>query len=207
VSRTTKYRAEAIGVPAEVIVVCGLPRSGTSVLMQILAAGGIEVLVDGVRQPDEDNPRGYYELDHVKRIRQESSWLVDARGKAVKIVTPLAFDLPNTERYRMLLVERALEEVLISQEKMLARLGCPAIPRDTMKAAYTGLMTRFDGWLEKQPHIEVLRIDYRALVTNPRVQAERIHGFLGGTGNMEAMAAAIDPSLYRNRTQRSSRLS
>jgi len=187
-------------VSAEIIVVCGLPRSGTSLLMQMLSAGGIEVLVDGVRPPDEDNPRGYFELERVKKISQDRSWLADARGKAVKIVVPLAFALPTTEMYRLLLVERAWEEVLDSQEKMLARLGRPAVPRDTMKAAFTSLLQRFESWLEKQQQIEVLRIDYRALVADPREQAERVGAFLPGELHVPAMAAAVDPALYRNRS-------
>lgn len=183
----------------EIIVVSGLPRSGTSLMMQMLAAGGVDVITDGERTADVDNPRGYFELEIVKKIKVESSWIPSARGKAFKMISQLAYDLPATEKYRMLLLERDLDEVLASQEKMLARLGRPAIARDKMKAAFEIQIKRFDGWLDRQPNIAVLRVNYSILVAKPQEQAEQINEFLGGGTNFEAMAAAIDPALYRNR--------
>lgn len=183
----------------EIIVVSGLPRSGTSLLMQMLAAGGVEVLTDGERTSDEDNPRGYFELERVKKIKQDPAWLADARGKAVKIISQLAFDLPATERYRMLILQRDLEEVLTSQEKMLARLGRPAVARATMRTAFESQMRRFDGWLARQPHIETLTIGYADLIADPRSAADRIDNFLNRELDIDAMSAAVDPTLYRNR--------
>src|SRR5947209_5003034 len=120
----------------EIIVVSGLPRSGTSLMMQMLANGGVEVVTDGVRAADADNPRGYYEFEPVKAIRRDASWLPATRGKAFKMVSQLLYHLPPGEAYRILFMERDLEETLLSQEKMLARLGRTAAPREEMRRAY-----------------------------------------------------------------------
>ncbi|MGD9635160.1 MAG: sulfotransferase domain-containing protein [Pirellulales bacterium] len=183
----------------EIIVVSGLPRSGTSLMMQMLAAGGIEVLSDGERTADEDNPRGYLELEQVKKIKQHASWLPAARGKAVKMISQLVFDLPATERYRLIIMERDLDEVLASQEKMLSRLGRPALPRDKMKVAFQNQIDRFDKWLETQSQFTILRIKYAELVAEPTLAAESISEFLGGGLDLAAMVASVDPALYRNR--------
>ncbi len=167
--------------------------------MQMLSAGGVEVLSDGERVADEDNPRGYLELERVKQIKRDSSWLPYARGKAVKMISQLLFDLPATERYRVILMERDLDEILTSQEKMLARLGRQAIPRKRMKTAFQGQIARFNEWIDRQTDFEVLRIEYSALVTDLHGQAARIDEFIGGQQDVAAMASAIDPTLYRNR--------
>src|SRR5205809_5271301 len=101
----------------EIVVVSGLPRSGTSLMMQLLHAGGIPALTDHIRAPDTDNPRGYFEFERVKKVKEDAAWLPDARGKVVKMVSQLLYDLPATERYRVVFMERDLEEVLASQEK------------------------------------------------------------------------------------------
>ena len=183
----------------EIIIVSGLPRSGTSLMMQMLAAGGIEVLTDGERMADEDNPRGYLELERVKKIKQDASWLPTARGKAIKMISQLLFDLPATEAYRVLIVQRDLEEILESQEKMLTRLGRPAVTRDKLRAAFRSHLERLDDWLGKQSHIATLRVDYATLVAKSVDEATRINQFLGGRADAGAMAKAVDPSLYRNR--------
>src|SRR5262249_24135332 len=121
---------------AEVIIVSGLPRSGTSLMMQMLDNGGVPVVTDNIRTADTDNPRGYYEFERVKKIKQEAAWLPETRGKAVKMVPQLLYDLPPTERYRIIFMERDLDEVLTSQEKMLERLGRPAAPRERMKRSF-----------------------------------------------------------------------
>jgi hypothetical protein len=184
---------------SEIIVVSGLPRSGTSLAMQMLAAGGVEVLTDGERTADEDNPRGYLELEQVKKIKQDASWLPAARGKAVKMISQLVFDLPASERYRVILMQRELEEVLASQETMLARLGRPIMPRDKLRAAFENQAARFDEWIGRQTNMAVLRLVYAALVANPAGEAAQISDFLGGALDVQRMAAAVDPSLYRNR--------
>ncbi len=107
----------------EILIVSGLPRSGTSVMMQMLESGGVEVVTDGIRAADADNPKGYYEFEQVKAIRRDASWLPATRGKAFKMVSQLLYDLPSSETYRIVFLERDLDETLLSQEKMLTRLG------------------------------------------------------------------------------------
>jgi hypothetical protein len=183
----------------DIIIVSGLPRSGTSLMMQMLDSGGIPVLTDRVRSADTDNPRGYYEFERVKKTKQDPSWLPEARGQAVKMVSQLLYDLPAGERYRVIFMERDLDEVLRSQEKMLARLGQPAAPREQMKPAYLLHLERLLAWLRQQPHFTVLQVSYRTLVEQPRAQAERVCGFLAGRPEVEGMIRSVDPLLYRNR--------
>jgi hypothetical protein len=182
-----------------IIIVSGLPRSGTSLMMQMLDQGGVEVVTDQQRTADIDNPRGYYELEKVKRIKQDASWLPEARGKAFKMVSQLLYDLPASERYAILFMERDLDEVLVSQEKMLRRLGRPAAQREEMKRAFTLHLERLHAWLGQQHHMEVNRVRYHDLVEQPREQAERINQFLGGRADVDRMVQAVDASLYRNR--------
>ena len=184
---------------AEIIIVSGLPRSGTSVMMQMLENGGVEVMTDNMRTADTDNPRGYYEFEKVKKIKQDASWLPGTRGKAFKMVSQLLYDLPPTERYRVLFMERDPDEMLLSQEKMLKRLNRPAAPREEIIQAYTLHLERLHEWLQQQRHIEILHVRYNDLVEGPEKEAERVREFLGRQVNVENMAKAVDPTLYRNR--------
>jgi hypothetical protein len=186
-------------MPPEIIIVSGLPRSGTSLMCQMLDRGGIEVVTDGIRTPDTDNPRGYYELEQVKKIKQDASWLPETRGKAFKMVSQLLYDLPPTERYRVIFMQRDLDEMLASQEKMLERLGRPAAPRDQIRPNFIAHLDRLMRWLAEQPHIAVLRVDYRDLVERPAEMAEVVNEYLGGRADVVRMAESVDPSLYRNR--------
>ncbi len=184
---------------SEIIIVSGLPRSGTSLMMQMLSAAGVEIVTDAIREADCDNPRGYLELERVKKLKQNSSWLPEARGKAFKMVSQLLYDLPPGERYRVIFMERDLDEVLASQAKMLARLGRAAAPRERIKPAFETHLEQLDGWLAKQSHIGVLRVSYNELLEEPIAHAQRISDFLERIMDVEAMAAAVDPALYRNR--------
>jgi hypothetical protein len=183
---------------SEIIIVSGLPRSGTSLMMQMLDKGGIEVLTDQIRTPDTDNPRGYYEYEQVKKIKHDKSWVPATRGKAFKMVSQLLYELPPGECYRIIFMQRDLDEMLVSQEKMLQRLGRPAVPRDEIKRLFTIHLERLHPWLGQQSHMEVLRVRYDELIAAPREQAARVRDFLGA-GDVEKMAAAVDPGLYRNR--------
>jgi Sulfotransferase domain len=183
----------------EIMIVSGLPRSGTSLMMQMLAAGGIEIVTDAIRAADTDNPRGYLEFERVKKIKQDASWMPDARDKAIKMVSQLLRELPPGERYRVIFMDRDLDEVLASQEKMLERLGRPAAPRDRMKAAFQVHLEELDRWLAGQPYIAVLRVSYNELLEDPVAQAKRVCQFLERILDLDAMVAAVDPSLYRNR--------
>jgi hypothetical protein len=193
-----------MSLDSEIVVVSGLPRSGTSLMMQMLDRAGIPPLTDQVRAADLDNPRGYYEFEPVKKTRRDASWLPAARGKAVKIVSPLLYDLPATERYRVLFLERDLGEVIASQTKMLQRRHQPAAPADPMRSAFELHLQRLFEWLPRQSHMRVLRVNYNRLVADPLPVLELISEFLDGRPNVESMAGAIDPKLYRNQMPESS---
>jgi hypothetical protein len=184
---------------AEIVVVSGLPRSGTSLMMQMLAAGGIALLTDLQRTADADNPRGYFELEAVKRLRQDAAWLTAARGKAIKVVSQLLRDLPASERYAVLLMQRDLDEVLDSQAAMIARQGRTGGARATLRAAFENHLVQTAAWLAAQPHLRSVTVDYAAVVADPTGQAALINAFLGGALDESEMAAAVDPALYRNR--------
>jgi predicted AlkP superfamily phosphohydrolase/phosphomutase/tetratricopeptide (TPR) repeat protein len=188
------------------IVVTGLPRSGTSMLMQMLAAGGMTILSDGLREADEDNPRGYLEYAPVKNLRKDSQWLVEARGKAVKIVAPLLAALPPDLACRVILCERDLDEVLDSQDRMLARRKQPfdATPerRRMLKAEYRRMLDRVKATLERRPSTRLLVIEHGHAISDPLFTAEKVNRFLGGGLDAAKMAAAIDPALHRNRAGR-----
>jgi len=183
----------------EIIIVSGLPRSGTSLMMQMLENGGVELVTDGIRTADADNPKGYYELEQVKSIQRDASWLPRTRGKAVKMVSQLLYGLPSSERYRIIFMERDFDEMLASQEKMLQRLGKPAVARDQIERAYTLHLQRLREWLQRQANMRVLHVSYNDLLAEPRRQAERVREFLGVDADIENMAQTVDPSLYRNR--------
>jgi hypothetical protein len=182
-----------------IIIVSGLPRSGTSLMMQMLDNGGVEVVTDNLRTPDTDNPKGYYEFEKVKKIKQDASWLAGTRGKSFKMVSQLLYDLPAGEQYRVIFMERDLDEVLASQEKMLQRLGRPAAPRDQIKRSFNLHLAKLNDWLQNQKDFEVLRVRYNELVQRPLEEAHRVNQFLGNKTNVEAMANTVDGSLYRNR--------
>ena len=184
---------------SEIIVVSGLPRSGTSLMMQMLDAGGIEVVTDHVRTADIDNPRGYLEFETAKRIEKDASWLPETRGKAFKMVSQLLYHLPETERYRVIFMQRDLDEILISQEKMLKRRNVVPAPREKMKEAYAlHLKTLFDN-LFGRPNVRVLTVHYNLLLEDPLTYAQEIRDFLDRMPEVDAMVQAVDPDLYRNR--------
>ena len=190
-------------VSESLIVVTGLPRSGTSMLMQMLAAGGASVLSDSSRAADEDNPRGYLEFEPVKNLLNDSRFLMDARGKAIKIVTPLLAALPPGLPCRVILCERNLEEVLDSQERMLARRNPAASAaldrRRTLKSEYQRTLNRVKEMLAQRPGTELLVIEHGLTISDPLATAARINRFLGGGLDVPRMAVAIDPALHRNR--------
>ncbi len=186
-------------MPSEIIVVSGLPRSGTSLMMQMLDRGGVPVVTDVIREADVDNPRGYYEFERVKKIKDDAAWIPEARGKAVKMVSQLLYDLPSSENYLVIFMERDLDEVLLSQEKMLERLNRSSAPREQIKPAFVRHLNQLRIWLAAQRHIALLDVRYNDLVAHPEQQAARVSAFLGGRADVQAMAAAVDPALYRNR--------
>jgi Sulfotransferase domain len=184
---------------SDIVIVSGLPRSGTSLMMQLLEAGGIEVVTDHVRSADTDNPRGYHEFERVKKIKQDASWIPEIRGKAIKLVSQLLYDLPANEAYRVIFMERDLDEVIASQEKMLARLGQPAAPRAEIGRAFGLHLRRLHAWLAERPHFAVLRVRYADVVARPDAEAELVNAFLGRRLDIACAIRAVDPALYRNR--------
>jgi hypothetical protein len=187
---------------APVIVVSGLPRSGTSMAMKMLEAAGLELVVDDVRTADEDNPKGYYEDERVKELAEmpDKAWLREARGKAIKVVSSLLNYLPTTNQYKVLFMRRDLHEVLASQAKMLERRGEASQTEDAdLLAMYESHLEKTTFQLRFRPNFEALFINYAEVVADPTSEAERIADFLGGGLDHRAMAAVVDGSLYRNR--------
>jgi hypothetical protein len=182
-----------------IIIVSGLPRSGTSLMMQMLDKGGVPVVTDHIRTADQDNPRGYYEYEQVKRIKNDVSWLPVARGKAFKMVSQLLYELPASERYRIIFMERDMDEMLLSQEKMLARLNKPSAPRAAIERAFREHLRKVRGWLSGQANIQVLAVSYNDLVERPEQEAKRVAAFLGCNADTTNMSRTVDRSLYRNR--------
>jgi hypothetical protein len=184
-----------------VTIVSGLPRSGTSMMMKALEAGGLEALVDHIRKADEDNPKGYYEFEPVKKTREDPSWLQQAGGRVVKMVYRLLYDLPAGYAYRVVFMLRDMQEVLASQKKMLQRSGrdTGAVSDEQMAALFTAELDKCRQWLSQQPNFSVLYVSYQDMLRDPKAEARRINEFLGGGLDESAIAAGVDPSLYRNR--------
>lgn len=184
-----------------IVVVSGLPRSGTSMMMQMLEAAGLQIVTDNLRQADGDNPRGYFEDERVKKLKEDSSWLAQCRGKVLKVISLLLFDLPPDQHYRILFMEREIKEVLASQKVMLERRG-----EKTDQASDEVLATKFakhlqqvKEWMAVQNHIEVLYVNHRDVLADPRQQAERVCRFLDLSPQAESAAQVVERSLYRQR--------
>lgn len=182
----------------EIIVVTGLPRSGTSMVMRMLEAGGIPLLVDESRGPDENNPRGYFEYAPVKRLKASSAWLPMAHGKAVKVVSYLLPHLPASERYRVLFVERDLAEVAASQDRMLGK--APGGLDDALGAMLARQNEHARAWVERTT-VPLLGLRFSKIHAAPALAAETIADFLGAPLDIRAMAASVDAALYRNRLE------
>ena len=184
-----------------IIVVSGLPRSGTSLMMQMVVAGGIPALSDGLRTADENNPKGYFEWEPAKSLKEHPEKIVAAEGKAVKIISALLPQLPDGHEYRVLFMIRPLEEVVASQNKMLQRLGreLPKTPQGSVIAAFEKHLKQIDGWLAKKANIKVLRVEHAQVLTDPRNEAARISEFLNHSLDIGSMARQVERSLHRER--------
>ncbi len=170
--------------------------------MQMLAAGGLSVVTDGLREHNEDNPRGYFEDERVKDLEKSAdrSWLENARGKGIKVISYLLKELPSTNNYKVIFMERELTEVVKSQAKMLERRGEPNETADErMIELYEDHLFRVRWLLRHGSHFESLDISYQRVVAAPKEQAERIRAFVDRPLDLEAMVRAVDGELYRNR--------
>ncbi len=168
-------------------------------MMQMLHRGGIPAVTDEIRTADTDNPRGYFEFERVKTTKGDPSWLPAARGKVVKMVSSLLYDLPSTESYRIVFMRREIDEILESQEKMLARLSRTAAPRDQMKQSFAIHLDRLFKWLPAQTQMRFLEVSYNQMLRHPEAEIVRVAAFLDEVPSTSLMLAAIDPNLYRNR--------
>lgn len=183
-----------------IAIVSGLPRSGTSMMMKMLEAGGMAVVVDNQRVADEDNPQGYYELEKVKQIKEDPNWIDTVQGKAVKVVSMLLFALPTNRKYRVVLMRRDLEEILASQRVMLERNGVENDFDDgEMRTLFSKHLGELEHWLQGQEHISCLEVGYKDVLGNPEKNARLINGFLGGGLDVDAMVRSVDQTLYRQR--------
>jgi hypothetical protein len=189
--------------PTTITVVSGLPRSGTSLMMRMLAAGGMPVLTDHVRAADEDNRQGYYEYEPVKQLPRDPTVLNAARGKVVKIISELLRHIPPTYPCKVIFMQRAMAEVLASQQQMLIRRGKPtdAISDADMAALFTRHLHQIERWIDQQAHLDVCKISYNELMREPAPHIMQINTFLGGTLDTPRMARVIDPTLYRQRAE------
>src|SRR5215216_3497926 len=184
-----------------ITIVSGLPRSGTSMMMKMLVASGLESLTDNIRSSDKDNPEGYFEFEGVKQLKDDHSWLQDARGKCVKIVSAFLKHLPQDSTYKIIFMRRNIEEVLASQQQMLMRRGEPidAISDEKMRQAFQRHLKDLESWLASQPNITLLDINYNEVLANPLPSIQMIRDFLNVELDEDRMAGVVNKNLYRNR--------
>ena len=189
--------------PKVLYIVSGLPRSGTSMMMKMLAEGGLEVASDAIRSADEDNPNGYFELEPVKELKRgNTQWLESAQGKVVKIISSLLEYLPHEHRYKIIFMERDLQEILASQQKMLKNRQEESQMDDTqLYAQYEKHLATIKYWLARQPNMEVMYVSYPDMLSRPQEHCIRITQFLGIALNQEKMCTVPSQSLYRNRAK------
>jgi len=184
------------------VVVSGLPRSGTSMMMKMLGAGGLELATDEIRSADEDNPKGYFELEKVKELdkSKQKDWVAAYRGKVIKVISFLLLDLPPDSAYKVIFMRRNLDEVIASQNKMLDRRGEPQGGDDAkMIGLYKTPLRKVEFLLRERKNFESLDVDYKQALEQPREYAERVSRFLGLPLDVGRMAEVVDPELYRNR--------
>ncbi len=184
-----------------ITIVSGLPRSGTSLMMQMLAAGGMPVLSDGERRADVDNPRGYLEWERIKQLPKDPASIAEAEGKVVKVISQLLLSLPAKHEYRVIFMQRPLPEVMASQDEMLRRRGTfdPGDDNSVVVRAFQDHLSDVYAWLNGKAHVKVSRMQYHAVLREPKAAAESIAKFLELPLDVEAMAGQVDGTLYRQR--------
>ncbi len=182
-----------------ITIVSGLPRSGTSLMMQMLSAGGMTVLTDGCRTADISNPAGYFELEAVKQTRTNTAWLTHAAGSAVKVIYRLLYDLPLNRRYRILFMRRNIGEVIASQRAMLGLLSENADGSRRLADIFTRELAQIDAWLAAKAQFQVLHVDHAQVLASPHATAEAVAAFLDRRLDLNLMCQAVKPDLYRQK--------
>jgi hypothetical protein len=195
------FAREAPQEKKAVVVVSGLPRSGTSMMMKMLEEGGLQVVTDKLRTADIDNPNGYYEFETVKQLPEgQVAWLKDASGKVVKVISALLEYLPPQYHYKIIFMERAIGEVLASQQKMLSNRQEDSRTSDAeMQAEFARHVAAARYWLARQPNIEVLYVNFNRMLAAPEADCLRVAQFLDMGLEVEKMKAVPNERLYRNR--------
>jgi hypothetical protein len=189
-------------IKGTITIVSGLPRSGTSMMMQMLDAGGASILTDKVRQADQNNPRGYYEYEKVKKMMTDVSWIEEANGKIIKVVAPLLQNLPNKYDYKIIFMRRDMPEILRSQQIMLgqkATVEKQAYPI-VLAEAFNKQLEKAEAMFKRMPNAEVLYVDYASAIENSEETAETVAEFLGEDLDIGKMVEAVDETLYRNKS-------
>lgn len=184
-------------IKGTITIISGLPRSGTSMMMQMLKAGGMNILTDDIRQNDINNPKGYLEFESVKKLGKDNTWLIEAEGKAIKIIAQLLQNLPDTFNYKIIFMQRDLIEILQSQQKMLKK--DPSVFPMGLAETFKKHLVKIESWLNGQPNMEVLHVNYKDIIEQPEELSENISAFLETDLDIQGMAAAIDKQLYRNK--------
>ena len=184
-----------------VTIVSGLPRSGTSMMMKMLEAGGLKPVTDNFRTADEDNPKGYYEFENVKKPETYKDWLPKAPGKVVKIISMLLENLLPEYSYKIVFMLRNIDEILASQNQMLIRRGEQdnKIPDEQLSIMYKKHLTKMENWFAEQPNLDVLYVKYNEVLENPVKFSKLINSFLNNKLDEKEMAKVIDKNLYRQR--------
>jgi broad-specificity NMP kinase len=184
-----------------IIIVSGLPRSGTSMLMKMLEAGGLVPLTDNIRAPDDDNPKGYYEFERVKQLEKDKSWLPEAKGKVVKVISMLLKQLPPEYFYKIIFMQRNMEEILASQKEMLIRRGESGskVTDEELAEKFHVHLQKIEEWMASQPNFDVIYVKYNEVLQNHRGYCIKINEFLDNRLDVEKMVGAVDDALYRQR--------
>ncbi len=183
--------------PGDIVIVSGLPRSGTSLMMQMLEAGGLEIYTDEVRQPDINNPKGYYEYEKVKSLARDSAWVPDAKGKVIKVIAQLLQFLPRDQKYKIIFMQREMKEVIRSQQKMIGK-NPDTYPLAVVQA-FEKEIQKVMAWAEKEPFVDLISLNYADIVSDPPAEIKKISTFLKRYIDEDEMVKVVDPTLYRNK--------
>lgn len=185
----------------QIVVVSGLPRSGTSMMMKMLEAGGLKPLTDEIREADVDNPKGYYEWERAKKMPEgDTAWLPQAEGKAVKIISALLKHLPADHQYKVIFMRREMGEILASQQRMLEHRGEGRVVDDAkMAELFEKHLAATQQWLAQQPNVRVLYVSYNEILEDAAPHIKRVAEFVGGL-DAARMQNVVDERLYRQRS-------